>query len=451
MERHARDRELKAGEIIWQYEIERLLGKGAFGDVYLAHHVQMRRRFVALKRLRMSAASEPIIQRFRNEAFAMGELYHPNVLLIFELIEPDKYPNVDSYYIVMEYLDGGTLRDWLEHNDPAEVEVGENFRIVKDILRGLAVAHQEKIYHRDIKPENILLSSDGSMVKIGDWGLAHLEDFRMTHLGDIIGTLAYMAPEQASGKSAKVDGRADLYSVGVMLYEMVTGNMCLDFNSIGRKALQKLKDQKPDDYNSPQMQYITKQNAYLRAIANDKRIDPITFVPDLLPPFRELLQKSVEVDPAQRFQTAEEFANNLDRVLKLQLTGTIRAPGRTTSYDERFSKVASLLNEARLHRQERAFSKAVGLLQEACRLITGDAGVCLELARIYNLMERKEDAIKILEEAVRQNPENHVLLRSLGMTYMSRDRVKALEFLKKSLKLNPNQPQVEALIHRLSD
>ena len=291
---------LQPGDVIWQYKIEEHLGRGAFGDVYHARHVTMLKREVAIKQLNMSSANPSTIRRFVHESYAMGELFHPNVILVFELLEPEKYPNIDGYYIVMEYMDGGTLRNWLERPDSPLNSIPDAIRVTKEICRGLAAAHQEKIYHRDIKPENILLSGDGSRVKIGDWGLAHLEGFKMTFIGDIMGTLTYMPPEQASGHSAGVDGRADLYSVGVMLYEMATGHLPLDLQQIADEAVERLIERNPLAIREPGKQREAAHAAILNAITTSPRIPPTRYVPDMPRPFANLLLKSVAIRPEDR-------------------------------------------------------------------------------------------------------------------------------------------------------
>ena len=435
---------LKTGDVIWQYRIEEHLGRGAFGDVYHARHVSMQRREVAIKQLNMSIANPATIQRFIHESYAMGELFHPNVVLVFELLDPEKYPDVNGYYIVMEYLDGGTLRNWMENSDTLMGSLPDAIRVTKEICRGLAAAHQEKIYHRDIKPENILLSRDGSKVKIGDWGLAHLEGQNMTFLGDIMGTMTYMPPEQASGHSAEVDGRADLYSVGVMLYEMATGHLPLDIQQVADDAIARLIQRDPMAIRDPSKQRLVAHDAVFNAIATGPRIDPLTFVPDMPRSLAQLLLKSIAVRPQDRFQRAEDFSLALEKI-----TLSKNLPIRTSS-NEAVSKVASLLNQARNQRQERCFADALNLLLEARKIIQDDAGVALELGRLYNLMGKPIEAAKVLNEAAKQHPDNHVILRDLGFSYMGiQEKDLALQAIQRSLDINPNQSQLVKMVRRL--
>jgi len=438
--------QLQPGDVVWQYEIDKFLGNGAFGNVYMAHHRTMTRRRVAIKQLRMMDSSPAIVQRFIHESYAMGELLHPNVVLIYELIEPDKYPNVNSYYIVMEYLDGGTLQEWMDRQDQPLKSLQDIIWVIKEVLLGLAAAHHQNIIHRDIKPENILLSQDGKYTKIGDWGLAHLDEHRMTHLGDIIGTMDYMSPEQASGQSAAVDGRADLYSVGVILYQMVTGTFPLDLDKSANLAVMKYLERNPFDAANKQLLNQLARKAILDTIANAERIDPRVETSDLPEELVRVLMKAIAIRPEDRYQTAEEFIEALDHISKK----TKSKVQSQTKLDDRIPQVASLLVQARQHRLDRNYSQALQMLEQARSLIGDDPGVCLELSHVYNLLGRNKDAAKVLEEALKSTPDNYVLLRDLGITYMGlKEREKACALLERSLALNPNQSRVVTLFDRL--
>jgi tetratricopeptide (TPR) repeat protein len=170
------------------------------------------------------------------------------------------------------------------------------------------------------------------------------------------------------------------------------------------------------------------------------------FVPDISDNLRSVMQKSIAIRAEQRYQSAEEFIIALDSVTA-QLGPKVRP---TTTSNENISRVAALLVQSRQCRQERDYEEAIKLLEEAKKIVPGDAGVCLELGRIFNLIGRQQDAVRVLCEALAENPDNYVLLRDLGITYMGlKDSAKALEMLDQSLKLNPNQPRVLALVKRL--
>ncbi len=433
------NRPLQPGDIFLnRYKIEGVRGEGAFGIVYAAQDLTLPRK-AAIKQLK-SVANQLLVEKFVREAHAMAEVYHPNAVFIYEFVDPEKYRDVSSYYIVMEFLDGGTLRDRVRQS----LNYQEGIHIIKEVLQCLEYAHQLSIYHRDIKPENILFGTRPVRVKIGDWGLAHLEDYHLTDSGTVMGTLTYMSPEQASGHSDQVDGRSDLYSVGVMLYEIVTEQLHHDFEAIYTKAVADFLRMHPGESRRVAEHWAF--DACLDVIAHQPPTDPLQFQPAMPRDLRALLLKALALDPRDRFQTANEFIAALDEVLK-----SARVSPKSTIIDERISKVASLLVQARQLGQQHQYNEAIEAITAARKIIEFDAGLCLELARIYNLMGRRKDAVEVLEQASQRNADNYVLLRDLGITYMAlKQNDKALEALRKSLKLNPNQDRVQQLIEKLT-
>lgn len=201
-----------------QFEILELLGRGGMGVVYKARQLQLD-RLVALKILPpLDALSADFVARFTREARALARLNHPNIVNVHDFGETD-----GLYYIIMEYVDGANLRQLLQSQ---KLTPAEALAIVPRICDALEYAHEEGLVHRDIKPENLLIDKKGR-VKIADFGLAKLLrreplDMTLTHSGVSLGTLRYMAPEQMD-KPETVDHRADLYSLGVVIYEMLTG------------------------------------------------------------------------------------------------------------------------------------------------------------------------------------------------------------------------------------
>jgi len=224
---------LTTNQQLFEYRIERILGRGAFGTVYLAHDTFLDRP-VAIKELtRTSQTDEVAFKRFLQEARAAGGLNHPHVVTVHALKVVE--PNV---YLVMEYLPGGSLRVLLEQRDSLPVE--EAVRIAADACEGLAAAHAKGIIHRDVKPENVLLAEDG-WAKVGDFGIAHVPRgaggtylSQLTGTGFQPGTLMYMSPEQIRGQ--QVDGRSDVYQVGALLYEMLMGRHYVDLGALERRA-----------------------------------------------------------------------------------------------------------------------------------------------------------------------------------------------------------------------
>ena len=223
--RPSRAPELDVGsEVDGRYRIIELIGEGGMGKVYLAEHVEIGKR-VALKVLHPSYSRMPdLVERFRREARAASKIGHPNIVDV-----TDFGATADgSVYFVMEYLEGVELGSVIERE--GALDVARALRITGQICRALSAAHREGIIHRDLKPENIfLITRDGEadVVKVLDFGIAKTTEAeaarerRLTSPGMAMGTPEYMAPEQAAGRPA--DARTDIYSLGAIMYEMVTG------------------------------------------------------------------------------------------------------------------------------------------------------------------------------------------------------------------------------------
>ena len=198
-----------------RYRIERKLGAGGMADVYLAEDQELGRR-VAIKILNdRHAADDSFIERFRREAKNAAGLSHPNIVSIYDRGEAE-----GTYYIAMEFLDGRSLKELIVGRGPAPIKVTIDY--ARQILAAVGFAHKHGIVHRDIKPHNVLVSPEGRL-KVTDFGIARSGASQMTEVGSIIGTAQYLSPEQARG--APVDQTSDLYSVGVVLYEMLTGQV----------------------------------------------------------------------------------------------------------------------------------------------------------------------------------------------------------------------------------
>jgi eukaryotic-like serine/threonine-protein kinase len=198
-----------------RYRLERKLGSGGMADVWLAEDTELGRR-VAIKILHERYANdEQFVERFRREATHAAALSHPNVVSIY-----DRGSTNGSYYIVMEYVEGRTLKELLTARGPCPVPVAISY--TRQIVAALRYAHRNGIIHRDIKPHNVIVDREGR-VKVADFGIARAGTSQMTEAGSIIGTAQYLSPEQARG--APVDESSDLYSTGIVLYELLTGTV----------------------------------------------------------------------------------------------------------------------------------------------------------------------------------------------------------------------------------
>jgi eukaryotic-like serine/threonine-protein kinase len=243
-----------------RYRVVRKLGSGGMADVYLAEDEELGRR-IAIKILNdRHASDDQFVERFRREAKNAAGLSHPNIVQIYDRGEAE-----GTYYIAMEYLEGRTLKEAAAQRKP--FPVGEAIAFARQILAALRFAHRKGIVHRDIKPHNALIDDDGR-VKVTDFGIARAgAASQMTEAGSIIGTAQYLSPEQARGGA--VDHRSDLYSVGVVLYELLTGSVPFTGDTpveIAMKHLSKVPE--PPSSKRPDIPRALDQ-VVLRALAKD--------------------------------------------------------------------------------------------------------------------------------------------------------------------------------------
>jgi serine/threonine protein kinase len=260
-----------------KYEIKGELGTGAMGVVYRAEDSRLG-RLVALKVMSPNVASNPdLVKRFYREAQAAGQLHHPNIVTIYDIDEVDGLP-----FIAMEFLEGEDLDKVITAGK--DIPVVKKLDIIVQACKGLHHAHQRGIVHRDVKPGNIVLLNDG-MVKIVDFGIAHLGATSMTQTGMVLGTVMYMAPEQISGQ--RVDARADIFSVGVILYELLTF-------------------QTP--FSGPDVPSV------LYKILNEPPSPLSEHVRNCPPRLDEIVKRALEKERTKRYQTAEDMAFDLQRI-----------------------------------------------------------------------------------------------------------------------------------------
>src|SRR5712691_9577671 len=215
-----------------RYKVVRKLGTGGMANVYLAEDQELGRR-VAIKMLDdRHSQDEQFVERFRREAKNVAGLSHPNIVAIYDRGEAE-----GTYYIAMEYLEGRTLKELLVRRGPTPITVAIDY--ARQIVGAVGFAHAKGIVHRDIKPHNVVVGPDGRL-KVTDFGIARSGTSQMTEAGSIIGTAQYLSPEQARG--TMVDQRSDLYSVGVVLYEMLTGSVPFTGDTPVEIAMRHLSD-----------------------------------------------------------------------------------------------------------------------------------------------------------------------------------------------------------------
>lgn len=199
-----------------EYEIREVIGKGAMGVVYKGFDPHIR-RIVALKTIRKDLVDDDqeasLLARFRNEAQAAGKLSHPGIVGVYEWGEAG-----DVAFLAMEYVEGNSLREYFVRG--TRFEIGDAVSVMVQLLDALQHAHDHGVWHRDIKPANIIIMKNGKL-KIADFGIARIESSTLTQVGAVMGTPGYMSPEQYSGRT--VDWRADLFSAGVVMYQLLTG------------------------------------------------------------------------------------------------------------------------------------------------------------------------------------------------------------------------------------
>jgi len=273
------------GKTISHYKILRKLGEGGIGVVYLAEDINLGHQ-VAIKFLRDEYANDPSLnERFRLEAKVLLKLAHENIVRFFEFAKYQIAEGQHKFYIVMEYVEGYSLREKLAAQKGA-LSIQQEFEIIIPVCEGLRVAHQKGITHRDIKPENILIDKQGTL-KISDFGLAKLKGGTLISLGGFpIGTPAYMSPEQTEAK--ELDQRSDIFSLGIVLYELITRQQ--PFNG---GSLQEVYD----------------------AIRN-KRPNPLTqYRKDIPEGLQKILDKALAKTPRQRYQNIDKLLEDVNSLL----------------------------------------------------------------------------------------------------------------------------------------
>ena len=269
-----------------RYRVLHRLGSGGMAEVYCAQDLQLGRK-VALKILyRRFAEDGEFVERFRREASSAAGLQHQHVVAVYDRGEYD-----GTYYIAMEYLEGRSLKTIVQQEAPLDPDRAIDLTI--QVLRAARFAHRRGIIHRDLKPHNVIVDADGR-AKVTDFGIARAGASDMTQTGSIMGTAQYLSPEQAQGHS--VSAASDIYSIGIMLYELLTGRVPFDGESAVTIALKQV---------------------------NERPAPPSAHNPAVTPELEEVVMRALEKDPARRFPDAESFISALQAAREGTATAVI--------------------------------------------------------------------------------------------------------------------------------
>ena len=278
-----------------RYRLEAKLGSGGMSTVYLARDTTLDRD-VAVKVMHREMSEQPDqLERFRQEARAVAKLSHPNVVAVIDAGEDGGYP-----YIVFEYVEGETLKQRIARVGALDTQEALAYAI--EIARGLTVAHARKMVHRDIKPQNVLIDTEGR-AKLTDFGISRqLEQDGMTATGRVLGTTDYVAPEQAMGHA--VDERSDIYSLGVVLYEMLIGQVPFHADSQVGVAMKHVNEELPD---------VQQRRPELSAAA------------------ALVVERATAKDPSKRYQTVGEMIDDLSTALEVEAARAGSTTGEATT------------------------------------------------------------------------------------------------------------------------
>ena len=339
-----------------KYEVQGVLGKGAMGTVYLAFDPNIERK-VAIKTIRRDLVEPELaaefMARFKNEAKAGGRLHHPNIVGVYEYGEDSQVT-----YIAMEYVDGAGLRDHVRAQE--SFTFGQLVELMTLLLNALDYAHQRGVVHRDIKPSNLLVTRDG-VLKVADFGIARIDRTNLTSLGVVIGTPSYMSPEQCRGE--ETDARSDLFSVGVVLYELMTG-------------------ERPFPGSSEAVTY---------KICNEEPAPPSQRAAFKLPAaVDQFVARALAKDPEARFATAAAFRDALQEVAKL---GVEVDGGQGTTVVNigtvMLQRPAPLWDEATLDSVEHELARFLGPLAKL--IVHQAAAVSRDRAELCSMLSEKID------------------------------------------------------------
>lgn len=379
-----------------KYAIKSELRRGAMGVVYLAEDQRLGRP-VALKTMSPSVADDPeLLQRFYQEAQSAGQLRHPNIVTIYDIDEADGVP-----FIAMEFLEGKSLEDIIAAR--TDLPVVRKVEILVQTCKGLNYAHQHGIVHRDVKPAKIVVLNDG-MVKIVDFGIARIAGGSMTRTGRVMGTPMYMSPEQVLGQT--VDARSDIFSAGVILYELLTYQ-----NPFGGGDI-------------PSILYMIVE----------KRPEPLaTLVPNCPPPLNSAVMRALARDREERYQSAEDFAFDLQQVAdylrRHMVTFYIEQGKRSIEEGNLTFAKESLQRVLEIDSNHNVAKSLLGKVQEQIhsRQRVPKVEQTLRQAKEAMQAEQYDEAVVVLDEILRRDPAHEEAKQYKQSAVEQRDRSRKIQ------------------------
>src|SRR5437660_6313934 len=413
--------EFKRGQTLGHYEIHSLLGSGGMGEVYLAQDTRLNRK-IALKLLPPHFTINPDrVRRFEREARAASALNHPNIVTIYEIGQSNS-----AHFIATEFVDGKTVRQLINEKP---FTLSETLNVAIQVAGALTGAHAAGIVHRDIKPENIMVRADG-YVKILDFGLAKLTELQTTESdletptllqsnpGLVMGTVQYMSPEQARGK--KVDVRADIWSLGVVLYELLAGRVPFSGDTPSHVMVSLMEDELP----------------------------PLTSYANVPPELDRIISKALRKNQKERYQTANQLAHDLKN-LKRELEVEARLKGSLEAIPSSKERTTTSAGQTRAQ----ASSLATAFATDTVALQSGETGAHLTSSAEYLVSEIKRHKRGFLIAAATLT----IAVVAVGYFYFAaRSRFAASSEVIDSVAVLPfvnvsNDPNTEYLSDGLSD
>ncbi|PWT90901.1 MAG: hypothetical protein C5B54_06310 [Acidobacteria bacterium] len=405
---------------IGKYDVLEILGRGGMGVVYKAYDPILDRE-VALKTMTSEGLKDPVLrERFYREARAAGKLRHANIVTIYELGEENNVP-----YIAMEYIHGTDVHHLIRMR--TEVTMETKFRILIQLLRGLSYAHKAGIVHRDIKPSNIRLSED-YQVKILDFGIARLVTAQtMTTNGMVLGTIQYMSPEQIRG--VHVDRKSDIFSAGIIFYEMLCYRKPFEADNTAT-ILYKLVHEPPDPMVPP--------------------------IDEQFPVVKRVLFKSLDKDPARRYFSADEMADDLEEFLRTTATLAQTGKATTVEYDRNVPTEEIVYPPPGVEQKQTdgprpaTDPRITDLLRTARRMIVDGHSVqaLSSLREALNLEPTNPEATNLaymVEQDIKRSEVDELLRQ--GQEYLREKRYDiAQKAFEKILKINPNNTKARMLM-----